>query len=143
MRIEIPLELVELEECSYHIIATVQIGSIEGDFIVDTGASVTVVDRGTPFSLEPLEETVEVKSGSIGGSIDEVEMARIPEMVLGGHALRDVHAAVIDLEYVNQLYDKHLRRRVAGLLGCDFLAERGAVIDYEKKRLSLKVSEEM
>ena len=75
--------------------------------------------------------------------IEEVEMANIPEMAVGGHALRDVHAAVIDLDYVNSLYDKHLRRRVAGLLGCDFLVRYGAIIDYENRRLTLKVSDEI
>lgn len=143
MKIEIPMELVELEDNSYHLIVPVQIGSIEGDFIIDTGASVTVVDRHTPFSHEPLEGVTEVNSGSVGGQIEEVEMANIPQMAVGGHALRDVHAAVIDLDYVNSLYDKHLRRRVAGLLGCDFLVRYGAIIDYENRRLTLKVSDEI
>ena len=67
MKIEIPMELVELEDNSYHLIVPVQIGSIEGDFIIDTGASVTVVDRHTPFSHEPLEGVTEVNSGSVGG----------------------------------------------------------------------------
>lgn len=142
MKIEIPMELVELEDNSYHIIVPAQIGSIEGDFIIDTGASVTVVDRHTPFTYEPLAGVAEVNSGSVGGQIEEVEMANIPEMRVGGHAVREVHAAVIDLDYVNSLYDKHLRRRVAGLLGCDFLVRFGAVIDYGNRTLTLKVSEE-
>ena len=137
------MELVRLEDSSYHILVPVQIGSIEGDFIIDTGASVTVVDRHTPFNLEPLEGMTEVHSGSVGGQIEEVEMANIAEMRMGGHALRDVRAAVIDLDYVNSLYDKHLRRRVAGLLGSDFLAQHGAVINYENSTLTLKVCEEI
>lgn len=45
MEIKIPIEIVELEDNSFHIIVSLQIGSIEGDFIIDTGASVTVIDK--------------------------------------------------------------------------------------------------
>ena len=62
MEIKIPIEVVELEDNSFHIIATLQIGSIEGDFIIDTGASVTVIDKLTPFSYEPLEDVSEINS---------------------------------------------------------------------------------
>lgn len=48
MEIKIPIEIVELEDNSFHIIVSLQIGSIEGDFIIDTGASVTVIDKLTP-----------------------------------------------------------------------------------------------
>ena len=49
MEIKIPIEIVELEDNSFHIIVSLQIGSIEGDFIIDTGASVTVMNRWMMF----------------------------------------------------------------------------------------------
>ena len=140
MEIKIPIEVVELEDNSFHIIATLQIGSIEGDFIIDTGAYVTVIDKLTPFSYEPLEDVSEINSGGVCGEINEVELVNITTLHIGGHTIENVHAAVIDLQYVNSLYDKHLRRRVAGLLGSDFLVKHEAVIDYRNKELTLKVS---
>ena len=44
-RAVIPIELVELEDCSYHLIVKVDIDGIAGDMIIDTGASVTVADQ--------------------------------------------------------------------------------------------------
>ena len=140
MEIKIPIEVVELEDNSFHIIATLQIGSIEGDFIIDTGASVTVIDKLTPFSYEPLEDVSEINSGGVCGEINEVERVNINTLQIGGHMIENVHAAVIDLQYVNSLYDKHLHRRVAGLLGSDFLVKHEAIIDYRNKELTLKVS---
>ena len=64
MEIKIPIEIVELEDNSFHIIVSLQIGSIEGDFIIDTGASVTVIDKLTPFSYEPLDDVSEINSRS-------------------------------------------------------------------------------
>ena len=111
------------------------------DFVIENGVLMKYNGPGGQVVIP--EGVTEVNSGSVGGQIEEVEMANIPEMAVGGHALRDVHAAVIDLDYVNSLYDKHLRRRVAGLLGCDFLVRYGAIIDYENRRLTLKVSDEI
>lgn len=140
MKIEVPIEVVELEENSFHIITTIQIGSIEGDFIIDTGASITVIDKSTPFSHEPLDDVSEINSGGVGGEITEVRLVNLPVFKIGEYTLENVHVALIDLQYVNTLYEKHLRRRVSGLLGCDFLVRHEAVIDYKNKQLTLKVS---
>lgn len=138
--IEVPFEIVELEENSFHLIITAQIGSIEGDFIIDTGASITVIDRSTPFHYEQLEEFTTINSGGLGGEITEVQPINLPDFQIGGHSFAHTHAALIDLQYVNNLYEKHLQRRVSGLLGCDFLVRHEGIIDYKNKRLTLKVS---
>ena len=41
----VAVEIVGLEDNSYHLIVPVEINGIQGDMIIDTGASVTVVDR--------------------------------------------------------------------------------------------------
>ena len=91
MEIKIPIEIVELEDNSFHIIVSLQIGSIEGDFIIDTGASVTVIDKLTPFSYEPLDDVSEINSGGVCGEINEVQLVnRRPhnrERTCGSHRL--------------------------------------------------------
>ena len=53
-RAEVDLELVELEDSSFHLIVPVEIDGVRGDMIVDTGASVTVVERKLfPVPLGP------------------------------------------------------------------------------------------
>ena len=141
MEIQVPLEIVELEDNSYHIITTVLIGSIEGDFIIDTGASVTVIDRNTPFSHEAIADIPEINSGGVSGRIEEVKLVNLPTFQIGDYTIENLHAAVIDLDYVNTLYEKQLRRRISGLLGSDFLVKFKSVIDYENKYLRLKVSD--
>ena len=140
MEIKVPIEVVELETNSFHIITTVQIGCLEGDFIIDTGASVTVIDKGTPFSFETVKEPTEIHSGSVSGMIEEVQAVCLTTFTIGNHQLQNVQAVLIDLQHVNRLYEQHAHRRVAGLLGCDFLWHHRAVIDYENCWLILKVS---
>ena len=81
--IEIPVELVELDENSFHIIVTASVGCIEGDFIVDTGASISVIDQGTPFSHEPLDDVLGIHSGGINGEIGEMKLVKLPERTRG------------------------------------------------------------
>ena len=138
--VEVPFEVVELEENSYHIIVTAQMGCIEGDFIIDTGASITVMDCNIPFTYEQLEDVSEINSGGVGGEITEVRLVNLPVFRIGGHHLENMHVALIDLQHVNHLYEKHLRRQVSGLLGCDFLVRHEGIIDYKNKILTLKVS---
>ncbi len=78
--------------------------------------------------------------GGVCGEINEVQLVNITALQIDNHTIENIHAAVIDLQYVNSLYDKHLQRRVAGLLGSDFLVRHEAVIDYGNKELTLKVS---
>ena len=45
--------------------------------------------------------------------------------------------AAIDLEYVNEMYVKHLNRKIIGLLGCDFCVRYQVAIDYRKKEFTM------
>ncbi|MDR1414462.1 MAG: retroviral-like aspartic protease family protein [Odoribacteraceae bacterium] len=140
IEIRVPVEFVQLDESSYHPLVTVAVGRIEGDFILDTGASITVIEKFTPFSFKRLGDTRGISSGGIGGDIGDVELVRLETMTIGGHTFRDEHVALVDLQYVNTLYRDRLKRRVSGLIGSDFLVKYRALVDYENRVLVLKVS---
>lgn len=136
-RAEVDLELVELEDTSFHLIVPVEIDGVRGDMIVDTGASVTVVERKLFPGKELEGAEVKVQSGSVSGQIEDVRIIRADVFRLGGRKIKDFRLAAMDLEYVNEMYDKHLSRKIIGLLGCDFFVNYRAVIDYSRKKLTL------
>ena len=136
-RVEVDLELVELEDSSFHLIVPVEIDGVHGDMIVDTGASVTVVERKLFPGKELEGAEVKVQSGSVSGQIEDVRIIRADVFRLGGRKIKDFRLAAMDLEYVNEMYDKHLSRKIIGLLGCDFFVNYRAVIDYSRKKLTL------
>lgn len=119
MEIKIPIEIVELEDNSFHIIVSLQIGSIEGDFIIDTGASVTVIDKLTPFSYEPLDDVSEINSGGVCGEINEVQLVNIT-----GSTNRQPH----DREYPRGSHRLAVRefsiRQTPATQGCRIVGER-------------------
>lgn len=141
--VHIPVEVVELEDKSYHLIVQVEIDGIRGDMIIDTGASVTVIDN-TLFPDKPAEENeYHIQSGSVTGHIEEVRLVRAKKFCIGGKKIRNLPLAEIDLNYVNNLYNHHLKRKITGLLGCDFFVKYRAVIDYENHELILHTGHEL
>ena len=59
---------------------------------------------------------------------------------IGSIQLQEMCIALIDLDYVNKMYKKHLNRRVIGLLGSDFCIRHGIIIDYP--HLTLTISQQ-
>ena len=91
--------------------------------IIDTGASVTVVDRQVFPEDLPEEADVQMTSGSVTGQIHDVHLVKAAKFKIGKRTIKEMPLAAIDLEYVNEMYDKHLNRKIIGLLGCDFLCQ--------------------
>lgn len=138
--ITVPIEKVELEDHSYHILVAVEINGIAGDMIIDTGASVTVADRQLFPRFEEPEEAVKIQSSSITGEIKDVQVMHTESFQIGSIQLQEMCIALIDLDYVNKMYKKHLNRRVIGLLGSDFCIHHGIIIDYP--HLTLTISQQ-
>lgn len=133
-----PVEIVRLEDNSFHLITAVEINGVAGDMIIDTGASVTVIDQKLVPDGETTETNIEMQSGGVSGHISNVQVIRINKFKIGRTNLKDMQVAAIDLDYVNEMYAKHLNRKVVGLLGCDFCVKHQAIIDYPEKTLSWK-----
>lgn len=138
----IPLEIVELEDNSFHIITPAEINGTSGYLIIDTGASVTVIDQ----NLLPEDATqvnpIEMQSGSVIGQINDIQIVQAENFKIGAVMLPKIQVAVINLDYVNEMYEKHLKRKIIGLLGCDFCIKHRAVIDYENKALTCHIESE-
>lgn len=136
-RISFPVEIVKLEDDSYHLIVKVEINGISGDMIIDTGASVTVVDNQL-FPGKPGEQMeAKMQSGSVTGKIEDIRLIKTRSFRIQGQPIANQQLAAIDLNYVNDMYHLHLKRKIIGLLGCDFCVKHKAVINYQSKEFSI------
>lgn len=142
--IRVPIEVVELEDNSFHILVSVEVNGVCGDVIVDTGASVSVLDQAMFHEEEEsLDMVREIQSGSVNGQIKNVKVIHVGLFKLGDLTLQGMPSAILDLTYVNEMYGKHFNRKVLGLLGCDFFVKYRAVIDYDKNILIFSSPEEI
>lgn len=131
----IPVEIVELEDNSYHLITSVEINGLKGDVIIDTGASVTVIDKNILSGDEKHNKDVKIQSGSVTGQITDIKVIHAKHMQIGNARFKNIRLAAIDLDYVNEMYNERLKRKIIGLLGSDFCVKHAVVIDYQKKIL--------
>jgi hypothetical protein len=139
--IEIPLQIIELERDNFHIL-------IEGNFedgtpanwIIDTGASKTVLDSNLNQFYQNIEAGDEedyhsagINQGMMDTSVGEIYFLRFGEFEISSQKV-----ALIDLNHVNEIYEKYSLYKISGLLGGDILMHYKCMIDYERKVIQFR-----
>lgn len=140
--IEIPLQIIELERENYHIL-------IEGNFedgtpscwIVDTGASKTVLDKNLSLHYELMDpdDMEDYQSAGINQGMMETSVGKLTYLRFGEVKIIGQKVALIDLNHVNDIYGKYTSYRIAGLLGGDILMQRQCKIDYANKIIQFQI----
>lgn len=135
-KIKIPLETVEIDKGSYHIFISATINDQETDILIDTGASRTVFDTGC-ISAHPVDiDADEIISSGLGpGQIDTLA-GILNDFSIGGHTWKKANAIFMDFSHINELYNKMTKKKIAGLIGGDFLFSTKALIDYKKSEIT-------
>jgi hypothetical protein len=138
-KIEIPLKLVELENENYHIMVETRFpDGFKGMWIVDTGASKTVIDSNLENYYSSIETPLtEIESMGIGNAKVETKSGIIETIFVGDICLNNLQVALIDLSPINQLYQKFAFETIAGLIGSDFLVQHKAIINFKKMTMQL------
>ena len=140
MKIKIPLQIIELEEGNFHIIAKGKFndGNI-GLWAIDTGASKTVFDKNLNDKYESLgEEADEIHTAGVGEKPLTTTLGNLNGMKLGKLETGNLKVALLDLSHINKLYKKATDLEICGLIGGDFLMKYRAIIDYKRKILILE-----
>jgi hypothetical protein len=136
----LPLEIIELDDASFHILVHGSINGLSCNLIVDTGASRTVFDRNY---FENSVEIFDVRSEDLrtaGIMADHIEtlQAKASEFRLDGFSVKDMTILLIDLAGINDLYESVTGKSIHGLLGSDFFFRYHAVIDFGHSLLRLR-----
>lgn len=139
--IELPLEMVELEEQNYHLmLKSCLADGTEAWWIVDTGASKTVFDLNQEnyFQLVEPHSKQEYQSAGINEGMVATKVGNISKIRFGSLKIKNLKVALIDLKHVNEIYHRYHDKRVAGLLGSDILVNYGCRIDYLNKSITFQ-----
>ena len=140
MKTVIPLDIVPLgEDNSYHLFVRCSIDGKKYDMLIDTGASHTIFDASLIPEIPADEATINnIQSAGIHAGEVKTSFGHIKKFKLGDLKCKDWTVVLIDLTHVNELYKKFADKRVAGLIGSDFLLVYDAIIDYKKMKLVLR-----
>ncbi len=121
-----------------HFELVAKINNIEGNFILDTGASSTCVgfDAVTHFNL--LAEDSKIRAAGAGATNMLTQIASKNSIEIEGWKKKKLDLVLFDLTHVNEALVNHKAEKVHGILGADILKKGRAVIDYKNKALYLK-----
>jgi hypothetical protein len=138
----IPLQLIELEDSSFHIMIEARFKRLKGNLIIDTGASKTVLDYTFGKKIaQSIKKIKDQNSSGINAMITDSHLATVPSLTVGRLKITDYPCVLLDLSHVNALYQKYCDKHIAGLIGSDFLVQYQAVIDYNKRVMKLTLPE--
>jgi len=137
--ISIPIEIVELENESFHLLISCTLNGEQcGDMVIDTGASKTVFDRNFVLNYQHKDvDEEDLQSCGLGGEDIDSDLVEIKSLGFGDFQSETLNVVLIDLSNINKMYQKYCQRQICGLLGSDFLLNHQAVIDYQKSQLIL------
>ncbi len=124
-------ENVSMRLIENHIYMDVTIGCSESTWVLDTGASMTVIDETYARKLG-LEPEGSVKGGGAGNTL-EVSFVDLPPFSIQGIEFGEQTAAAIDIA---GLFEQTGDLEVAGILGYDFLSRFVTRVDYANELLS-------
>ncbi len=140
MKTTIPIEFIELEKHSYHLVITSKVNENDIRMVLDTGASRSCFDVNFLIQLGvlPTNNHPEIKSSGLGGEISESSIVLLNSFQIGEFRIINYKAVSLDLSAVNQAYKLANIDSVHAILGSDILHLFRAIIRYDKSCLTLK-----
>jgi hypothetical protein len=128
-----------LKSKARHLEVKTRINGISGRFILDTGASYTVVDAASAgkFKMKLLKKESN-KGGGLGASSFSVKHSNGNVIKFKDFATDKRKILVMDFSHVNAALSNSGVGRVDGVIGADILNKYNALIDYKDKTLYLK-----
>jgi hypothetical protein len=141
MLIKIPLEIVELDDTSFHLFVEGFVNGQKCHFIIDTGASKTVfaLNQIQHLLLESPISQPDIQSAGITAASMDSHTGIISKFTMGNFVFLDMPIILIDLSSIDELYRNFSEKTIWGLIGSDFLLTYKAKLDYGNKTLTLKV----
>ncbi|MEI7523086.1 MAG: aspartyl protease family protein [Mariniphaga sp.] len=134
---EILVEIVELEENTYHPLVQAEFPGLDNYWwVVDTGASKSVFDE-TMTNCYLIDNDEHVMATGLGKEMVETNSGRILQFKLSGTNFGELKVALIDFIHINNEYAKFSDKRIIGLIGSDFLFTQNAIIDFQNKKITL------
>ncbi len=135
--VEVKLSIEALDFTGYHVFLNVTVNGKRCRFLLDTGASHSVVDKAffeKHFGKRSLK-TVKQSTTGLHSSTVESHFGRIKDLKIGALLIKKFTAAAIDLNHVNATYASIKKAKIHGILGSDILRANKMIIDYGQGKL--------
>ncbi len=119
-------EEVPLNNCKQLPMVQAMAGKRQFQFLLDTGASSTILNRNSFSSVDSAEITMSSWNGAFGIKAQEV---RLSDFRIGEHQIMNLKLLAVDLTPLETSCGK----RVDGVLGVDLISQLGLTIDLKHR----------
>lgn len=122
-----------------HFQLKADVNGTTGSFILDTGASATVINEADAagFGLKLLNRRSK-NAGGLGSSVIKVKQSAGNILKINRFRTGKIKIAVLDLGHVIKSLTQNGAGKINGVIGADILKKHNAIIDYKGKALYLK-----
>jgi len=121
-----------------HFKVSAFLNGIEGDFIVDTGASNSCVGFEAVEKFNLLTENSDVLAAGAGATDMITQLSKKNTITIGHWTKEKIPLVLFDLSHVNSALINHESEAVDGIIGADILKKGKVIIDYERKCMYMK-----
>ena len=126
----------KLNGSGIHIFVVVVIETIKCRFLIDTGASHSVIDKS--FYEKKLGRKLKVikqETTGLHSTVMESFTGSLKVMEVGKLVVKKYAIPAVDLSHVNSTYKKLKKPAIQGIIGSDLLMKYAVVIDYGNWKL--------
>jgi len=136
--INIPLNLVNLQDDGFHLLVEVVVFNETHFAVLDTGASRSVFDKALieKHLAETLKVSDEINAATLFTTTTTIQ-ATIPEVKIGSLKIKQYETVAFDLQSVSDTYRQFGHPPISCIIGGDILVEYKAIINYDKMLLKL------
>src|SRR5258708_4743296 len=129
--------LEALDRTGYHLFINVKVNGKKCRFLIDTGASHSVIDKSYFEKNHASKKLKTIKQSTTGlhSSTSESHLGKIKEMAIGPLKVTNYQVAATDLDHVNLTYSTIKKPKIHGILGSDILLKYKMIIDYGTAKL--------
>jgi hypothetical protein len=128
--------ITEMQGGGFHPFVNVTIEGLKCRFLIDTGASKSVIDKH--FYETKLNRKLKVlrqETTGLHSTVMESYVGTLKKLTIGKLAISGYTIASVDLMHVNTTYQKMKLKKIHGILGSDLLQKHNMVIDYGQAKL--------
>lgn len=121
-----------------HLLIKGRINGIQGNFILDTGASNSCVGFEGIEHFSLLAADSDTRAAGAGGTGMPTQTSLKNKLKLGRWSSKNFGLVIFDMSHVNEALRQYKAKPVHGIIGADVLLKGKAIIDYHNFCLYLK-----
>jgi predicted aspartyl protease len=127
---------ISLSPARGHLRVPGKVNDVPCHFLVDSGAFVTVLDRGFARSARLGAIPARAEAHSIGKSSVQISLARFSSLWVGDYQIHRASATVADLS--SSILNRGTDSEAQGLLGIEYLGLNSAIFDFVSGTMYLR-----